>query len=87
MIRLFKRFTHFLRSHDENSSNRWGAGFIGSAVIRHILQTTQVSVVNLNKLTYAGNFENLSAAAALPRYAFEQVNICVFVENRKSSVR
>ena len=36
-----------------------GAGFIGSAVIRHIINNTQDSVVNLDKLTYAGNLENL----------------------------
>ena len=35
-----------------------GAGFIGSAVIRHIINNTQDSVVNLDKLTYAGNLES-----------------------------
>ncbi|PAS27717.1 NAD-dependent epimerase/dehydratase family protein, partial [Vibrio cholerae] len=37
-----------------------GAGFIGSAVVRHIIQSTQDSVVNLDKLTYAGNLESLA---------------------------
>lgn len=53
-----------------------GAGFIGSAVIRHILHSTQFSVVNLDKLTYAGNLESLSEVSMDPRYAFEKVDIC-----------
>ncbi|WP_027849382.1 GDP-mannose 4,6-dehydratase [Marinospirillum minutulum] len=53
-----------------------GAGFIGSAVIRHIINNTQDSVVNLDKLTYAGNLENLLEVSDNPRYAFEQVDIC-----------
>ncbi|MBF4344314.1 NAD-dependent epimerase/dehydratase family protein, partial [Vibrio anguillarum] len=36
-----------------------GAGFIGSAVVRHIIQNTQDSVINIDKLTYAGNLESL----------------------------
>lgn len=53
-----------------------GAGFIGSAVIRHIIQNTQDSVVNLDKLTYAGNLESLVEVSDSDRYAFEQVDIC-----------
>lgn len=53
-----------------------GAGFIGSAVIRHIIRNTSDSVVNLDKLTYAGNLESLVEASKSPRYAFEQVDIC-----------
>ncbi|MBW4012626.1 dTDP-glucose 4,6-dehydratase [Neisseria meningitidis] len=53
-----------------------GAGFIGSAVVRHIIRNTQDSVVNLDKLTYAGNLESLTDIADNPRYAFEQVDIC-----------
>src|SRR5690554_2902248 len=53
-----------------------GAGFIGSAVIRHIINNTQDSVVNLDKLTYAGNLESLAEVAASDRYLFEQVDIC-----------
>ena len=53
-----------------------GAGFIGSAVVRHIIQNTQDSVVNVDKLTYAGNLESLTEVADNPRYAFEQVDIC-----------
>lgn len=53
-----------------------GAGFIGSAVIRHIIQLTQDSVVNVDKLTYAGNLESLLQVESNERYAFEQVDIC-----------
>ena len=53
-----------------------GAGFIGSAVIRHIIENTQDSVVNLDKLTYAGNLESLLEVSSDERYAFEQVDIC-----------
>ncbi len=53
-----------------------GAGFIGSAVIRHIIDQTADEVVNVDKLTYAGNLESLGATASSERYAFEQVDIC-----------
>ncbi|MBX9763483.1 MAG: dTDP-glucose 4,6-dehydratase [Pseudomonadaceae bacterium] len=53
-----------------------GAGFIGSAVIRHIIDSTADSVVNLDKLTYAGNLESLLDVSDSERYAFEQVDIC-----------
>lgn len=53
-----------------------GAGFIGSAVVRHIIINTQDQVVNLDKLTYAGNLESLTSVCASDRYAFEQVDIC-----------
>ncbi|MGL5129734.1 MAG: dTDP-glucose 4,6-dehydratase [Aeromonas popoffii] len=53
-----------------------GAGFIGSAVVRHIIQDTNDSVINLDKLTYAGNLESLASVANSGRYAFEQVDIC-----------
>ncbi|MBE4594662.1 dTDP-glucose 4,6-dehydratase [Vibrio navarrensis] len=53
-----------------------GAGFIGSAVVRHIINDTQDSVVNLDKLTYAGNLESLISVAGSERYTFEQVDIC-----------
>ncbi|PNH88027.1 dTDP-glucose 4,6-dehydratase [Vibrio diazotrophicus] len=57
-----------------------GAGFIGSAVVRHIIQNTQDSVINLDKLTYAGNLESLDSLAGNERYAFEQVDVCNRVE-------
>tara|TARA_R110002012_G_scaffold199872_4_gene368810 strand:+ start:377 stop:1495 length:1119 start_codon:yes stop_codon:yes gene_type:complete len=53
-----------------------GAGFIGSAVIRHIIQNTPDYVVNVDKLTYAGNLENLREIRNSERYDFEQVDIC-----------
>ena len=53
-----------------------GAGFIGSAVIRHIIESTDDSVVNVDKLTYAGNLESLASVSDSSRYAFEQVDIC-----------
>jgi dTDP-glucose 4,6-dehydratase len=53
-----------------------GAGFIGSAVIRHIIRNTHDAVVNLDKLTYAGNLESLAEVSDSTRYAFEQVDIC-----------
>ena len=70
-----------------------GAGFIGSAVIRHILANTNDAVVNVDKLTYAGNLESLSGVVDTPRYAFEQVDICdrpamdrVFKEHQPEAV-
>ena len=53
-----------------------GAGFIGSAVVRHIINDTTDSVINVDKLTYAGNLNSLDAVAANSRYTFEQVDIC-----------
>lgn len=52
-----------------------GAGFIGSAVIRHIIQHTEHFVVNLDKLTYAGNLESLAEVSTNPRYVFEHADI------------
>lgn len=53
-----------------------GAGFIGSAVVRHIINNTTDAVINLDKLTYAGNLESLESIEHHERYAFEQVDIC-----------
>jgi dTDP-glucose 4,6-dehydratase len=53
-----------------------GAGFIGSAVIRHIIENTEDDVVNVDKLTYAGNLESLLSVSNSKRYDFEQVDIC-----------
>lgn len=70
-----------------------GAGFIGSAVIRHIIENTPDSVINVDKLTYAGNLESLSSVINDERYAFEQVDICnraelerVFAEHKPDAV-
>lgn len=53
-----------------------GAGFIGSALIRHIIQKTQDIVINVDKLTYAGNLEALTTVASNSRYFFELADIC-----------
>ncbi|NOI30722.1 dTDP-glucose 4,6-dehydratase [Vibrio coralliilyticus] len=53
-----------------------GAGFIGSAVVRHIIENTNDCVVNVDCLTYAGNLESLASVENNERYAFEQVDIC-----------
>jgi dTDP-glucose 4,6-dehydratase len=53
-----------------------GAGFIGSAVIRHLINDTDHQVINVDKLTYAGNLESLTSVSDNPRYAFEHVDIC-----------
>ncbi len=53
-----------------------GAGFIGSAVVRHIIENTTDVVINLDKLTYAGNLESLQSVDENERYEFEQVDIC-----------
>ncbi len=70
-----------------------GAGFIGSAVIRHLFQTDAYRVLNLDKLTYAGNLESLKAVADNPLYSFFQADICdrtavgrVFEEFRPDAV-
>ncbi|MBD2859380.1 dTDP-glucose 4,6-dehydratase [Spongiibacter sp. KMU-158] len=70
-----------------------GAGFIGSAVIRHILKNTQDLVVNVDALTYAGNLESIPSHLQNERYVFEQVNICdadeisrVFFEHKPNLV-
>ncbi|MCK7544306.1 dTDP-glucose 4,6-dehydratase [Marinobacter bryozoorum] len=53
-----------------------GAGFIGSAVIRELINNTNHQVVNVDKLTYAGNLESLATVADSPRYTFIQADIC-----------
>ena len=70
-----------------------GAGFIGSAVVRYIINNTQDSVVNVDKLTYAGNLESLVGIANDPRYAFERADICdgnamarIFAEHQPDAV-
>lgn len=60
-----------------------GAGFIGSAVIRHIISNTNHSVINVDKLTYAGNLESLIEVSDSDRYHFEQVDICDATEIKR----
>ncbi|CAE6911127.1 dTDP-glucose 4,6-dehydratase 2 [Pseudomonas marincola] len=70
-----------------------GAGFIGSAVVRHLITNTECVVANLDKLTYAGNLESLADVRDSSRYSFYQVDICdsaaldaVFAEFKPSAV-
>ncbi|WP_256350157.1 dTDP-glucose 4,6-dehydratase [Enterobacter sp. ENT03] len=53
-----------------------GAGFIGSAVVRHIIKNTENQVLNIDKLTYAGNLESLEEVENNENYTFEKVDIC-----------
>lgn len=53
-----------------------GAGFIGSALIRHIVTETDHSIINVDKLTYAADLRTLETVANSPRYRFEQVDVC-----------
>ena len=59
-----------------------GAGFIGSAVVRYLLDYTDASVVNIDKLTYAANLASIRQAPGHPRYAFAKVDICNAAELR-----
>lgn len=60
-----------------------GAGFIGSAVVRTLIQDTDWEVINLDKLTYAGNLDSLVGVSDSERYVFEQVDICDHAEVRR----
>ena len=53
-----------------------GAGFIGSAVVRNILNKTNHMVINIDKLTYAGNLESLKSVENLANYSFHEIDIC-----------
>ena len=53
-----------------------GAGFIGSALIRAIINDTEYNVINLDKLTYAGNLDSLSSIETSTRYSFQKIDIC-----------
>jgi dTDP-glucose 4,6-dehydratase len=53
-----------------------GAGFIGSSVIKHLVKDLGVSVVNVDKLSYASNLESLIEVSSSPLYVFEKINIC-----------
>ncbi len=60
-----------------------GAGFIGSAVVRHLIGNTAHTVINVDKLTYAGNLESLASIGGSPRHIFERVDICDAAELRR----
>ena len=70
-----------------------GAGFIGSAVCRHLIRETDAHVVNVDKLTYAANLRSLDPIATNPRYAFVRADVCdraamdaVFAEHAPDAV-
>lgn len=70
-----------------------GAGFIGSSVVRHIINNTNDLVVNIDSLTYAGNLDSLVSIESSPNYVFEHVDICdrseldrVFFEHKPDAV-
>ncbi|MCE2571536.1 dTDP-glucose 4,6-dehydratase [Motilimonas eburnea] len=60
-----------------------GAGFIGSAVVRYLLENTSHTVINLDKLTYAGNLESLESISHHYRYHFEYVDVCNAIELKR----
>ena len=60
-----------------------GAGFIGSALIRHIINDTKHIAINIDKLTYAGNLESLKPIENSDRYLFEEVDICDTAEIKR----
>ena len=60
-----------------------GAGFIGSALIRYLINFTQDTVINLDKITYAGNLDSLESISKNKRYNFELADICDPVQLRK----
>ena len=53
-----------------------GAGFIGSALVRHLIQNTTSQVLNVDNLTYAGNLESLNSVKGNPAYRFAQADVC-----------
>ena len=70
-----------------------GAGFIGSCFVRLALQNSSAEIVNIDKLTYAGNLANLAAIADNPRYRFQRVDLCdlaalgpIFEESKPDAV-
>src|SRR5580658_3880908 len=70
-----------------------GAGFIGSCFVRLALQNSSTEIVNIDKLTYAGNLENLAAVADNARYRFQKADLCdldglrqIFEETRPDAV-
>ncbi len=70
-----------------------GAGFIGSATVRAFIASSDARIVNVDKLTYAGNLQSLTDVSGLPRYSFELADICdgpalerVFAQYRPNGV-
>src|SRR5258708_1792900 len=65
-----------MRFHRKTIFVTGGAGFIGSAVVRYLLERTGANVVNIDKLTYAANLASIPQGPEHPRYAFAKVDIC-----------
>ena len=70
-----------------------GAGFIGSELVRHLIENTEYSVINIDKLTYSGNLQSLVSVENNENYIFMQIDICdenelkrVFTENKPDIV-
>jgi dTDP-glucose 4,6-dehydratase len=70
-----------------------GAGFIGSELVRYLIENTKYKVVNIDKLTYSGNLESLISIESNENYIFEQIDICdenelkrVFAEHKPDIV-
>jgi dTDP-glucose 4,6-dehydratase len=61
-----------------------GAGFIGSALVRHLVKNTQAVVLNLDKLTYAGNLASLKEIEGASNYSFLQADICDYAKMRSA---
>ena len=64
-----------------------GAGFIGSALIRFLIRETDAKVINVDKLTYAANLDNLSEEVRSPRYRFFKADICNADDRAQSSAQ
>lgn len=79
-LRIELKTSHEPYVHTEFSKLKFlvtgGAGFIGSAVVRYLVNDTDHEVLNLDKLTYAGNLESLASVADSDRYQFVQADIC-----------
>jgi len=81
---LALRFCNRARQHIEIVLSKFemkimvtgGAGFIGSAVVRHLIENTAHDVMSIDKLTYAGNPDSVASVASSPRYSFAQTDIC-----------
>ncbi|MFG1525559.1 dTDP-glucose 4,6-dehydratase [Halobacteriovorax sp. RZ-3] len=61
-----------------------GAGFIGSALIRYLIEETDHEVLNIDALTYAGNLDSIRMVEKSPKYSFAQIDICNFKELKET---
>ena len=65
-----------MKEEDKKILVTGGAGFIGSAVVRYLINTIGCFVLNVDKLTYAGNLNSLKNVISNPKYSFEEIDIC-----------